>query len=361
MKYLDLPRVQRKLLEEGYSGREINLLIDDLRNIPQLSSEAQELMMWVEEGKISEDVQKRMTTLNLTFPAAFIETRLGVKRKLFSEDDDIAISGVLGGSLLLGKGKAGHKIGKGLHEKFKRTEEEVMRVGDNRKILRKLVKGSGVPTWIGPENKYDRALILRPRREKAAKLIRKGRKTGDKKALEEGLKLAEKLRGVPKEFIELTDKNASAFVHELGHINQFKSNRALPFLAHHAKRITKSPVYKGALGVDGFVRGVRSVGEDEDGINHKKALKSAALGTLLHTPVVLNEGAASARGLKLLKKAGASKELMKASKKNLGVALGTYLVRPGVSAATELGGHELGVAYGVLKRKRNGQNKNNRS
>ena len=52
---------------------------------------------------------------------------------------------------------------------------------------------------------------------------------------------------------------------------------------------------------------------------------------------MVSEALATKHGLKLLKKSGASKELMKSSKKRLGKALGTY----GLGAALSIGSGEL--------------------
>jgi hypothetical protein len=82
-------------------------------------------------------------------------------------------------------------------------------------------------------------------------------------------------------------------------------------------------------------------------------LKSAAIGAAISAPLLITEGAASTKGLKMMKKAGASKQLMKAAKRDLGNAFGTYATMAAKPIASELGGHGLGVSYGIVREKQN--------
>lgn len=105
----------------------------------------------------------------------------------------------------------------------------------------------------------------------------------------------------------------------------------------------------------GIIAGVRSgkkaaekeaAGEKESKLSRHSGWAS---GLAVQSPGLVSEAMASKHCLDLMKKAGASKKLMKASRKNLGVALGTYA---GV-AVTNAGMSELarGIAYRKKKKK----------
>ena len=77
---LDLFKVERKLLESGYSKREIDLIIDDLRSIEDTDKE-KEIMTWVNSGKvINPEIEKKMNKFGISFPAAFLESKNKVTR-----------------------------------------------------------------------------------------------------------------------------------------------------------------------------------------------------------------------------------------------------------------------------------------
>lgn len=109
----------------------------------------------------------------------------------------------------------------------------------------------------------------------------------------------------------------------------------------------------------------------EEGLKGKKAAEKEAAGEkesklsrhsgwasglAVQSPGLVSEAMASKHGLDLMKKAGASKKLMKASRKNLGAALGTYA---GI-AVTNAGMSELarGIAYRKKKKKLEKEEKN---
>ena len=126
-------------------------------------------------------------------------------------------------------------------------------------------------------------------------------------------------------------------------------------LANSDNKVKKIGV-NGIFAGGGFRRGKNFVSTDENGnikINKKKALKSALIGASVSVPVLISEAAASRKGLKTLKKLGASKELLKSARKDLGNAYGTYLSASLKPVASEIGGHGLGVAYGIAREKKN--------
>ncbi len=105
----------------------------------------------------------------------------------------------------------------------------------------------------------------------------------------------------------------------------------------------------------GIIAGVRSgkkaaekeaAGEKESKLSRHSGW---ATGLAVQSPGLVSEAMASKHGLDLMKKAGASKKLMKASRRNLGAALGTYAGLAVANAGTS----ELarGIAYRKKKKK----------
>ena len=77
---LDLFKVERKLLESGYSKREIDLIIDDLRSIEDIDKE-KEIMTWVKSGNVTNpEIRQKMDKFGISFPAAFLESKNKVTR-----------------------------------------------------------------------------------------------------------------------------------------------------------------------------------------------------------------------------------------------------------------------------------------
>ena len=101
-------------------------------------------------------------------------------------------------------------------------------------------------------------------------------------------------------------------------------------------------------GVTGYKSGLKaakleSEGKKEGGWNK---VKGAAIPAVMVAPVLVAEGAASRHGIKLLKEAGASKEAIKAAKKNLGKAWGTYAAIGSAPVITGAGSRAIGKAVG---------------
>lgn len=69
---LDLNKVERKLYELGLSKREVDIIIDGLRNC----DEPEKIMKWVNTGEVDDpEVQKIIDKTGLSFPAAYIESK----------------------------------------------------------------------------------------------------------------------------------------------------------------------------------------------------------------------------------------------------------------------------------------------
>lgn len=89
-KLLDRGKLRRKLEELNYSPREIEIILDLLRDDPD-----GEVTKWIESGEISEKVKEKMKKTGLDFPAAYLEAKEGVERH-FSFHSDSKSEVVLG-------------------------------------------------------------------------------------------------------------------------------------------------------------------------------------------------------------------------------------------------------------------------
>ena len=156
-------------------------------------------------------------------------------------------------------------------------------------------------------------------------------------------------------------KAADILSHEMGHAHYDKRkvksvSDAIGKVAHKAYLKTGGMLNHTVLApTAGIIAGVRSgkkaaekeaAGEKESKLSRHSGWAS---GLAVQSPGLISEAIASKHGLDLMKKAGASKKLMKASRKNLGAAFGTYA---GV-AVTNAGMSELarGIAYRKKKKK----------
>lgn len=83
---------------------------------------------------------------------------------------------------------------------------------------------------------------------------------------------------------------------------------------------------RGAVFAHGFQAGMKKEENNREGkeTGTWDKVRSVAVPAAIVAPVLVGEGKASLNGLKTMKKSGASKELMKQSKKRLGAAYGTY-------------------------------------
>ena len=227
-----------------------------------------------------------------------------IVRKIFSTDDNDKVSG------LVGAGLVGGSIG-------------------SRKLLKKsLIKDS--KDIIPEDNKkvYEKL-----------KSIAKERGIKDIKEVKSG-----SFYDLEKDTININRKKlAASLSHEMGHRHYDKEKAKtlgdkIGKLAHKLYRLDN----KGILAVsvlNGLHSGINKANKESKGEKESKfnKHKSWVVPLALSTPLLVSEALATKHGLKLLKKSGASKELMKSSKKRLGKALGTY----GLGAALSIGSGEL--------------------
>ena len=153
--------------------------------------------------------------------------------------------------------------------------------------------------------------------------------------------------------------DADVLAHELGHTQFTHRKRSKNFIAKAAHEISglselgisnKANVLYAA---SGFKNGLKSAKAKAEGKKEKTwdKIKSVAVPALVSAPLLITEASATGKGLKMLKKAGASKESMKQAKKALGAALGAYALQAGGSIASGYAGRLIGKAVGKKKYK----------
>lgn len=152
-------------------------------------------------------------------------------------------------------------------------------------------------------------------------------------------------------------KRADIFAHELGHSKHFqgRDGSKVGKIAHKlmvpSKVLTTTPIGLGISIANGYSSGKKAAEAEAKGEKEStwNKVRAAAVPAAVSAPLLAAEGAASLKGLKELKKAGASKNYLKSSKKNLALALGTYATVPLIT--TGLGVAARGVGKSVTRSK----------
>jgi hypothetical protein len=154
---------------------------------------------------------------------------------------------------------------------------------------------------------------------------------------------------------------ADVLSHELGHTQFLEKGRSKDVIAKTAHRLnavskmgtmglTGSAVY----GAHGYANGLKAAKMESEGkkesFGHR--IKATGLPALVAAPILITEGAATGKGLKLLKQAGASKRAMKTARKTLGNAYGTYASIAAGNVAAGEGGRLVGKAVGKKRYKK---------
>lgn len=148
--------------------------------------------------------------------------------------------------------------------------------------------------------------------------------------------------------------------HELGHAQYMRPGRSKSIVgkaAHKLDAVSKVATGKGGQVLSfahGFRSGVKNERNKQKGkkSNTWDKVKSVAIPAALAAPMLIAEGKASLNGLKSMKKAGASKELMKQSAKRLGAAWGTYAGQASKSVVSGGAGDIAGRGYAKLTKKK---------
>ena len=104
----------------------------------------------------------------------------------------------------------------------------------------------------------------------------------------------------------------------------------------------------------GFGTGYRA-GKKEAETGEKESVASKLLpGAVVltpNTPALVSEAAASKRGIKLMKEAGASKNVIKHAKRGYTYSYGTYALAPAIALTASYGSHALGKLAGKAVKK----------
>ena len=309
-----------------------------------------------------------------------------ILRKLFSSENDINANEDAGslktaagiGSVLVGK-----KVVRKFHEKHIDKVLEADKTlstklkDENKTLLEKLEK----------EATKQGTLIKTPKRaakdlsdtfgkgldEVLKKSVKdnKKRKETVKKSKEVYKKfIYDKLQGAGPNYSYITDtvhidpkdklgNNAATLAHELGHSKHYhgRDGSKLGKLAHKFPRQGLRVASMGA----GFASGYKAEKDREKGkkVSTLNKLTPALVAAGTYAPVLSAEGAASKRGIKELKKLGASNEYIKHSKKDLRNALGTYVATGAKNIVLGYGGREAGKIARKMQRHKE-EKKNNK-
>lgn len=295
-----------------------------------------------------------------------------LKRKLFSETKNnngekeigagvaLGIGGNLAGNLITKKnGK--YLIGSNITAK----DEKIIRQALKDKARSQGIKISNIDfnnsAYVGsPEGK-----VIKKGLAKVIKKLNKSGKRKTSKDILEGLNSNEIIKHLGKDKIVLGNGNLSSadiLSHELGHAQYMNSGsgRSKNIIAKTAhklnvpSKIAASGLGIGLSAVHGFKSGVKSEKLRQEGKKESKwnKVKSVAIPALAVAPLLVMEGAASLKGLKMMKQAGASKELLNQSKKRLGAAFGTYVghaLKPIIAGEA---GRIAGKGYAKMNKKK---------
>lgn len=274
-----------------------------------------------------------------------------------------------------------------LRKLFSNSDKEEDSNNKKDKIKSALAISSGGAAILGADRLSTR--IIKKQNEKLdksdslIKSLKESPKINEKlkqKAKDWGIKVSENgyngyNPAVDEILIEKASRNPAAVAHELGHAAMSKKGRSkdiigkaahlkiadggreLAMLSKGAEIEGKERLSKGlkhATNATFFLLGAekgKSAADKEENGDKRGARKSISRGiiesALITAPMLIQEGAASRKGLKLLKESGASKELIKESKRNMKHAFGTYAGLATKPTLITAGG--TGVGYGVEK------------
>ena len=161
-----------------------------------------------------------------------------------------------------------------------------------------------------------------------------------------------------------TLSSSAVLSHELGHAQYGgEVKRSKDFIARSAHNLSPiSNLASGKVGIigsaiNGYRSGIKSEEAKEKGEKEGtwNKVRSVAVPVALMSPLLISEASASVKGLKMLKEAGADKDMLSDSKKTLGAAFGTYAAKSLIPVAAGVAGRLVGK--GVAKLKRNRRNK----
>lgn len=253
-----------------------------------------------------------------------------------------------GGAILAGsKDSIGDRIIANGQKHYQDLITEGKEIKDNKKIydkLTKLAKDSGTKIEVNPYeitgSRYEGSSNARGVRKAMAFLKKKTKNLKNSQKIHDRLdrstlgQYAKAVSGKDKVVLDyMGDESATLLSHELGHSQYLQPKRSKSILGKAAHRLHEiSQVASNSkLGTIGSaINGVHSgLKEERNKSEGKKTsawtkAKASVIPAALAAPMLIAEGKASLNGLKNMKKLGASKELLKNSKKTLGSTWSTY-------------------------------------
>lgn len=278
---------------------------------------------------------------------------------LFSAESDFAIGtglslgGVIGGDYITNKSNK-----RLLDSKITAKDEEKI-----RKALMDEAKKTGVKVKLSPE--IDNSFYIRDN-SKAKKI----KETLDKLSPAEREKYLNQFDKTTREILKeagrgetillggKTFEKADVLSHELGHSKYLGKGRSKNILAKAASKSTfisdLALTNPGLMGSAAW--GVRSGYKNErkkqkgEKLSTWDKVKSSAVPAALVAPMLISEGAASIKGYKMMKKAGASEELLKQSRKRLGSMFGTYAGQASKPIILSEGGRFTGKSLAKIEK-----------
>ena len=315
--------------------------------------------------------------------------------KLKKVINDPAIGGALGGAALLYSGpKLANMINEKSGQEFLRSIDKKRGLplsDEDKEVTRKLLEKT---KSLGIKVKHDDS--FRNSAYVGASMSRHLKKYVDK--LDESKKddiynsLAraygmdkKNAREIGNDTIIYGIKGPAVLAHEMGHAAMSRKGRSKDLLGRAAHstagtlislpsnlanndnkkaRLIGSAAFVGA----GIRHGIKASKKEEAGDTKgakREKLKGLIGSSLFVAPELIREAAASRKGLKYLKEAGASKETIKKSRKLLGQAFGTYAGKALKPVALDVAGTGLGYAGHKLvtriKNKKESDKKNKKS
>lgn len=173
--------------------------------------------------------------------------------------------------------------------------------------------------------------------------------------------------------ITISSNNPATLAHELGHASMRKNRSHDPIgkLVHTkpANIVSRGYInlsagaggygpYKIAKAANlglGISQGYKAAKKEEEGdekASKKHLRRSVTIPAALAAPALIQEAAASRKGLKYLRESGASEETMKNARRTLGHAFGTYAGAAAMPILTSASGAAIGYGVGKLKSKK---------
>lgn len=275
-----------------------------------------------------------------------------IKRKLFSSSKkkETAVAVGVGAGIAIGTDKAATKSAGYFGKKLMNSELKAHDAADIKKKLIKGAKSQGIKV-IEDESTTNAAYVgakagkkIRNGLAAVVKKVKKSQGSGRAKEFldqinqgaEQALPSKKMWKNLGKDAVVVGKKGtlseADVLSHEIGHAQYMKKGRSKSLIgkASHklmaGSKLATSKVGAGVSAVHGFKSGVKSEKLKREGKKEStwNKVKSVAVPALVTAPLLVAEGKASANGLRNMKKLGASKQLLKESRKRLGNAWGTY-------------------------------------